>query len=124
MCDRAVALERQSGRDADHQLLADADVEHARVPRHLGDADLGEHHRHARIRLEGIGRKHVEALAHCHRRTSATTTCGRPSCDTVNPRSSASWSHPSTRTTLHPSSSKRGPMPPGQRYVELWLSTT
>ena len=112
--DRTVTLECEPRRNADHQLLADADVVQPRMPRHLCDADLREHHGHARVRLQSVGCESVEPLAHRHLRTSATTTCGRSSCDTVSARSSSSWSRPSARATLHSSSSKRAPMPPGQ----------
>ena len=43
--DRAVALQRETGRDADHQLLADADVEDPLVPGEVTGADVREHHR-------------------------------------------------------------------------------
>ena len=111
----SVALEREPGRDSDHQLLADTHVEHTGMSRHLCDADLREHHRHALVRLERVGGQRIEAIAHRHRRTSATTAWGRSPCDAVSARSSSSWSRPSTRATLQPSSSKRAPIPPGQR---------
>ena len=62
--DRSQALEGEAGGDADHQLLADADVEHALVARQLGGADLGEDDRGARIVVERARRELVEALAH------------------------------------------------------------
>ncbi len=112
--DGSQSLEGEAGGHADHELLADADVEHALVARQLGDADLGEDDRRARIVVERARRELVEALSHRgHRSTSATTACGR-SPVAVSARSSASWSRPSTRAALQPSSSKRAAMPPGQ----------
>ena len=43
--DGAHPLEREARGDADHRLLADADVEEPLVARELGGADLGEHDR-------------------------------------------------------------------------------
>ena len=98
--DRAHALLRHPGRDADHQLLADADVDHALgVPvAHAGrleavDADVGQHERQPRIVVERIGRDAREALSHAvhgHAPTTATTACGRPGSPAVIARSSAS----------------------------------
>ena len=113
--DRPVPLEREPGGDADHQLLADADVEHARMRRHLGDADVGEDHGDARVVLQRLRREPVEAGAHRHRGTSATTRWGRSCKPAPNASSSASWSWPSTTAALQRSSAKRCAIPPGQR---------
>src|SRR6185312_7938439 len=89
--ERPQAFQRKPGCDADHQLLADPDVEDPRVRPELAHADLGEDDGDARIVVEELGGDLVEALAHSdHDRTSATTACGRsPSTDT-NAASSAS----------------------------------
>ena len=73
--DRPQALEGEAGGDADHQLLADADVEQPLVAGgQLGGADLGQDDRGARIVVQCAGGALVEALAHGgHRCTSATT---------------------------------------------------
>src|SRR6266849_10622494 len=115
--DGSKAFERKPGGDADHQLLADADVEDTRMPRQLRDADLGEHERDARVLVERLRRHAVEALAHAHRTISATTQRGC-AATTASASSSASWSRPSTRAALQPSSSKRRSTPPGQPYVD------
>jgi hypothetical protein len=75
--DGSQPLQGEAGGDADHQLLANADVEEPFVAWELGGADLGQHDRGARIVQQRVGGQLVEALAHRrHRRTSATTTFG------------------------------------------------
>ena len=61
--DRAHALLRQAGGDADHQLLADADVDHALGVPVPGagllegvDADVGQHERQPRVVVERLAR--------------------------------------------------------------------
>src|SRR5690348_8400037 len=76
--DRPVALERETGRDADHQLLADADVEDSRMPWQLRDADVGEDDRDPLVARDCLARSLVEPGAHGHRRISTTTQPGRP----------------------------------------------
>ena len=60
---------RQPGGDADHQLLADADVDEpirvaAPRPREAGKADLGEHDGQSRIGVQELARDPREAIAH------------------------------------------------------------
>ena len=89
--DRSQALEGEAGGDADHQLLADADVEQPLVAGgQLGGADLGQDDRGTRVVVQRLGGALVEALAHGgHRCTSATTTLGRAPV-AASARSSAS----------------------------------
>src|SRR5205807_8807495 len=68
--DRAVALEREPGGNADHQLLADPDVEDVRVLREGGCADRGENDCDALVAVECFSRELVEARAHAQDRKS------------------------------------------------------
>ena len=124
--DRPVALERKAGRHPDHELLANADVEASRVLGNLACPDRREHDGDALVVLECLCRKAVEAAAHRHGRTSATTHVGRPPESFVdsNASASAAWSRPSTRCTCQSSTSKRRSTPPGQRCVSAALSMT
>src|SRR4051794_1427851 len=123
--DRPLALEREARREADHQLLADADVDDARMPRQLARADVGEHDPDAIVRVERLGRHVVEPLPHRrHRVTSATTQTGPATWLRDMASKRASWSRPSTVTASQPSSSKRPAMFPPQLCVALWLLTT
>src|SRR5262245_49997979 len=75
--DRPHPLAREACGDADHELLADPDVEQPRVIGQLGQADLRRHERDARVVVERARRELVEARSHrAHRVTSATTTLG------------------------------------------------
>ena len=74
--DRPVALEREAGGDADHQLLADADVEVARMVADRVGADLGGDDGDALVLVERLAGELVEAFAHgrhlgCHLRDDA-----------------------------------------------------
>src|SRR4029453_15687158 len=125
--DRTVALECETGRDADHQLLAYADVE---VTRMLADrlvpylrGDDGDPF----VLVERLAGELVEAFA--HRRhlasTSATMQRGRVASGSgASAASSASWSRPSTRCAVQPSSMKRRSIPSGQPCSDESLSTT
>ena len=68
----------------------------------------------------GTGRR----TARPHPRTSATTACGRPAPPARKARSSASWSRPSTRSAVQPSSRNLASIPPGQPWVAVELSTS
>ena len=93
MRDRPVTLEGEAGGNADHQLLADADVEVARVVAEGVGADLRGDDGDPLVLVERLAGELVEALA--HRRhfasTSATTTRGRvPAGSGVSAASSCS----------------------------------
>ena len=111
--DRALPLERKARGDADHQLLADAEVVDARMLWQRARADLREHHLDALVVPQCLRHELVETLALAHVRTCATTQRGR-SPRLGSSRASASWSRPSTDAESQPSSSKRAPIPPGQ----------
>ena len=115
--------------DADHQLLADADVEEP-----SGAARSSPRARSRRARPRRAGRRRAapprprrSARAwSVIRRTSATTTCGcRPSgAPRRTPRSSASWSRPSTADRA-PALEREAPLDaPGQPCVDESLSIT
>ena len=126
--DRPVALEREAGGDADHQLLADADVEEARVPRTIvatpisasttatrsssSSASRGEPRRSARasssLRLH-LRDDDVRARARRRRASAPRARRGRG-------RRRAPRSSPRARSARS--------MPPGQPCVDEWLSTT
>src|SRR4051812_30055364 len=123
MDDRPKPGEREAGRDADHELLADADIDDPiGVPllcaRHPTDADVRENDGDALVGADQLVSRRVEAVAHRRAQplcsTTATTACGRPSCSTVKERSSSAWSRPSTVVLDQPSTVKRAAMPPGQ----------
>ena len=59
------ALEGEAGGDADHQLLADPDVEHALVARQLAGADLGQHDGDAGILLQRSRRRGRRSVRAC-----------------------------------------------------------
>lgn len=67
--DRPQPGQRQAPGDADEQLLADADVDHAagvagRGRRKLRRGDVGQHHRDPRIAVQQVGGGRDEALTH------------------------------------------------------------
>ena len=99
--DRPVALEREPGGDADHQLLADAHVEVARMLADRLVPDLRGDDGDPLVLVERLAGELVEAFA--HRRhlacTSATMQRGRAASGSgASAASSASWSRPSTRS--------------------------
>ena len=122
--DGAHALLRQARGHADHQLLADADVDHAVGVAVPGAcllegvvADVGEHDRKPGVAVERLRGDAREALAHAfhvHSSTSATTACGLPGSPAPSARSSASWSLASAVAVDQPSCAKRVSMPSGQ----------
>ena len=125
--DGPVALEREPGGDADHQLLADADVEVARMVAEASrPRSARSRRRPARSRRAPRGRPRRTARAwsssRLHLRDDAARAC-RIRIG-VSAASSASWSRPSTRCATQPSSMKRRSMPPGQPCSEESLSTT
>ena len=122
--DRAEAFLCEAGGDADHELLADPDVDHAlgmplpRAGRREGVvADVGQHDGQPRVGVECLRRDPGEALPHAlhaHASTSATTACGRPGRASAMARSSASWSHARALAVDQPSLAKRVSTPSGQ----------
>src|SRR4029079_19029138 len=117
---------------ADHELLADSDVDDAirigpRSARQPADADAREHDGDPLVGHDEVVRGRIEAVAHRHGHvfdpTTAMTACGRPSCSSLNARSSSAWSRPSTVVLDQPSSANRAAIPPGHPYDDERLST-
>src|SRR5439155_21081449 len=135
--DRPQPRKSQAARNAEHELLADANVDHAvgMAPfrgEERGAADLRDPDRDARVRIDGVGGRRVEALAHRPVRhaghafgsTTAITACGRSSCRVASAASSPSWSRPSTVAVDQLSIAKRYAIPPGRPSEDERLSTT
>ena len=79
----------------------------------------------ATISLGGFGKcgahvSHQESFGS----TTATTTCGRSAGRRVSASAIWSWSRPSTVDVDQPFTSKRDATPPGQPWLDDWLSTT
>ena len=117
-------VERQPAGDADHQLLADADVDHpVRVPargrREPAGGDVGQHDRDARVVVEQLGGGVDEALPH-GRSSLAPRRRRRAAGPGWRPRARARSRRGRGRRpsrAVQPLTANRLAMPPGQPWV-------